>query len=342
MTFKRFGISALTTLKHSHTFGFNASCANVHYIDSLSSLEAHYQRDIQRPEYILGEGSNTVFLEDFDGDVVLNRIKGIDYKENEDTHLLSVGSGENWHAFVSWTLTNKMYGFENLALIPGTVGAAPIQNIGAYGVEVEKFIDSVEYFDLTDKKLKLIDKVSCQFGYRDSIFKHELFGRCFITAVNFALPKKHIINANYAPLDKLINPSPEDVFNKVIEVRESKLPDPKVQGNAGSFFKNPVISKEKLHSLLATHSKMPYFELGGNEVKVPAAWLIDQLGFKGKEYRGVRCHDKQALVLVNLGNGDGEGLLMLAKEIIHSTKQAFGIHLENEVRLVGRQGLVTL
>jgi UDP-N-acetylmuramate dehydrogenase len=332
----------LTTLKHSHTFGFNASCANIHYIDSLSSLKAHYQFDVRPPEYILGEGSNTVFVEDFDGDIVLNRLKGRVHNENELYHFLSVGSGENWHDLVSWTLANEIYGFENLALIPGTVGAAPIQNIGAYGVEVEKFIDSVEYLDLTDKTIKLINNESCQFGYRDSIFKHELFGRCFITSVNFTLPKKHTVNATYAPLDKLINPSSIDVFNKVIEVRKSKLPNPKIQGNAGSFFKNPVISREKLHSLLATHSKIPYFEINESEVKVPAAWLIDQLGFKGKEYRGVRCHDNQPLVLVNLGDGDGEGLLMLAKEIIHTTKQAFGIDLENEVRLVGRQGLVTL
>lgn len=332
----------LTSLKHSHTFGFNASCAKIHYIDSIEALKLHYQRSDRQAEYILGEGSNTIFLDDFEGDVVLNQLKGKSHQEDENSYFLSVGSGEKWHDLVSWTLAQKIYGFENLALIPGTVGAAPIQNIGAYGVEIAQFITSVEFYDIDENRMKLIKNEECRFGYRDSIFKHELFNRCFITSVNFLLPKKHTVNATYAPLDTLIKPCPEEIYTKVIEVRKSKLPDPKVQGNAGSFFKNPVISKEKLKSLLATYSKIPYFEVNDCAVKVPAAWLIDQLGFKGKEYRGVRCHDKQPLVLVNSGNGDGEGLLMLAREITQKVTQAFDIKLENEVRLVGRQGLVTL
>jgi UDP-N-acetylmuramate dehydrogenase len=329
-------------LKNLHTFGFEASARDLVEINTEEDLFSIFERVNTTNYYLLGEGSNSVFLEDYSGTIILNKLKGIKVQESEDDFNLSVASGESWHNLVEYTLSIGAYGFENLALIPGTVGGAPIQNIGAYGVEIEKFISSVEYYDIQKCSFNIISHFDCEFAYRDSIFKHRLFNKAVITKVNFTLPKKNIVESSYAPLNQLHKATPIDVFHKVVEVRREKLPNPKVLGNAGSFFKNPVVTNELLKEIEKHYSAVPNFRVSKTSVKIPAAWLIDQLGFKGKMYLGVKCHERQPLVLVNIGNGNGEGLLMLAREIKQDVYNAFGIELENEVRLVGNCGLIRL
>jgi UDP-N-acetylmuramate dehydrogenase len=332
----------VVSLKQLHTFGFDTSAQDLVEINNRDDLISVFQRVKNKTYYLLGEGSNSIFLEDFSGTIVLNKLKGIDLQENDKEFYLSVASGEPWHELVEYTLSNGVFGFENLALIPGTVGAAPIQNIGAYGVEIEKFIRSVEYYDIDSNTFNTISHEECEFGYRDSIFKRQLFNKAVITTVNFTMPKNNAVEQNYAPLNQLVKPTPIDIFHKVIEVRTDKLPNPKVLGNAGSFFKNPVVSKQILDDIKTRFDTVPCFQLSEVSFKVPAAWLIDQLGFKGKMHLGVKCHERQPLVLVNNGNGNGEGLLMLAREIKKSVFDTFAIELENEVRLVGNSGLIVL
>lgn len=332
----------MVSLKRLHTFGFDTLAQDLVEINTRDDLVSVFQRIKNTTYYLLGEGSNSIFLEDFTGTIVLNKLKGIQLADSDTEFCLSVASGELWHELVEYTLSNGVFGFENLALIPGTVGAAPIQNIGAYGVEIEKFIRSVEYYDIELNTFNIINHKECDFGYRDSIFKKQLFNKAVITQVNFTMPKNKAVEQSYAPLNQLVEPTPFDIFNKVIEVRADKLPNPKVLGNAGSFFKNPVVSKKIIDDIKSRFYTVPYFQLSEDSFKVPAAWLIDQLGFKGKMYLGVRCHDKQPLVLVNNGNGSGEGLLMLAREIKECVFDTFAIELENEVRLVGHNGLIVL
>nr|WP_297349665.1 UDP-N-acetylmuramate dehydrogenase [uncultured Glaciecola sp.] len=332
----------MVPLKKLHTFGFETSARDLVEINTEADLFSIFDCVNTTDYYLLGEGSNSVFLEDYSGTIILNKLTGIDVQENSDEFNLSVASGESWHSLVEYTLSIGAFGFENLALIPGTVGAAPIQNIGAYGVEIEKFISSVEYYDIPKGCFNVLSHLNCAFAYRDSIFKHRLFNKAVITKVNFTLPKKNTVESSYAPLNQLDKPTPHDVFHKVIEVRREKLPNPKVLGNAGSFFKNPVVTNEILKKIEKHYNPVPHFRVSKTTVKIPAAWLIDQLGFKGKMYLGVKCHERQPLVLVNIGNGNGEGLLMLAREIKQDVYNTFAIELENEVRLVGNRGLISL
>lgn len=293
--------------------------------------------------YILGEGSNTVFLEDYQGTVIRPAFMGVDLKHTDTHYLLKVGAGENWHQLVLWCMQNQIYGLENLALIPGSVGAAPIQNIGAYGVEIEQFIHQVDFYDLNKQCHKSLGRQSCEFAYRDSVFKNDLADKVVITSVTFAIPKIWQAVEHYGELRELSEPSAMDIFNKVIEVRQSKLPDPKKIGNAGSFFKNPIISLEQFNQLQKTWPSMPSYALDNIEkVKVPAAWLIDTLGFKGKKIGGIACHPNQPLVLTNDGSGTGEELLALARSIQSAVSKEFSIELENEVRLIGKNGPVVL
>jgi UDP-N-acetylmuramate dehydrogenase len=329
-------------LKKLHTFGFDTLASELVEINTEADLFTIFDSVKSSEYYLLGEGSNSIFLEDYSGTIILNKLKGIQVQDSVDEFKLSVASGESWHNLVEYTLSIGAFGFENLALIPGTVGAAPIQNIGAYGVEIEKFISSVEYYDMQKACFNILSHPDCEFAYRDSIFKHRLFNKAVITKVNFTLPKKIIVESSYAPLNQLHQPTPFDVFHKVIEVRREKLPNPKVLGNAGSFFKNPIVTNELLKHIKHHYSTVPHFRISNEDVKIPAAWLIDQLGFKGKMYLGVKCHEGQPLVLVNIGNGSGEGLLMLAREIKQAVYNTFAIELENEVRLVGNSGLITL
>ena len=330
----------MPSLQQYHTFSLASNCASIVEFDSVDSFLQAYNPEVNT--YILGGGSNSVFLDDFEGVVLVNKIKGISHYDTESHHHISVGAGEDWHEFVSLCMQNGWFGLENLALIPGSVGASPIQNIGAYGVEVHSFIDSIEAILLETKEPFLIKGSDCQFGYRDSIFKHALYGKALITKVNFTLPKAYDVVASYGELSPIDSPSAKDIFNKVIEVRKAKLPDPKELGNAGSFFKNPVIALAHFKELKCRYLDIPSYPVSENQVKVPAAWLIDQMGFKGKALNGVRCHPTQPLVLTNIGNAQGNDLIALAKEIMNSVESEFKITLEPEVRLVGREGLIQL
>jgi UDP-N-acetylmuramate dehydrogenase len=330
------------SLASHHSFGlpsFATACLSV----SLPvELQAHLLDLGSTPFYILGEGSNTVFLENYQGTVVKPRFKG--YKlDQTDTHfILEVGAGENWHQLVLWCMEQHIFGFENLALIPGTVGAAPIQNIGAYGVEIKQFIHKVDYYDLKTQSHRSLDLKGCEFDYRDSVFKKRLADQVVITVVTFAIPKDWQAVVHYGELKELSKPNAMDIYNKVVEVRQNKLPDPAKIGNAGSFFKNPVINLKHYTSLQKTWPCIPSYCVDDKNVKVPAAWLIDQLGFKGKKIGGIGCHPHQALVLTNDGTGTGKHLLQLARAIKAAVLSEFSIVLENEVRLIGKNGPVIL
>lgn len=283
-----------------------------------------------------------MFLQDFQGTVLLNKILGIEIEEHPDHFSLKVGAGENWHQLVVRCLQKGIYGFENLALIPGTVGAAPIQNIGAYGVEVEKFIHQVEYYDLADGQFKVLTHDECQFSYRDSIFKSKLANKVIVTEVIFMLPKEWQAVVQYGELKQLEAPDAQMVFDQVVKIRSEKLPNPEQIGNAGSFFKNPEISVNNFTQIQLRFPEIPYYPIDETSVKIPAAWLIDQLGFKGAVVGNVQCHPRQALVLTNMGNASGDDLIVMAKNIKNAVQQEFGICLENEVRLIGQREQIQL
>lgn len=330
----------MPSLQSHHTFSLQANCLSIVEFNSADAfISAYNQAD---HAYILGEGSNTLFLEDYQGTVLINRIAGINHFDTESHHHISVGAGESWHGFVSLSMQNGWYGLENLALIPGSVGACPIQNIGAYGVEVGKFISSVEAVLLNSGEKIIIKSADCNFAYRDSIFKNELANKVLITQVNFVLPKMYSLETSYGELSKLTAPTAQQIFDAVIAIRKSKLPDPAQFGNAGSFFKNPVVTNSQFETLKSTYADIPGFGVSHSETKIPAAWLIDQAGFKGKVFNQVRCHPTQPLVLTNLGNAKGEDVVTFAKEIICEISRKFNIKLEPEVRLVGAKGVIDL
>lgn len=346
----------MPSLQAYSTFGLSASCDSIQSFTDVASFQSifnTYKNETNKAIYILGGGSNSIFTDDFDGTILVNEIKGISHFDTESHHYLRVGAGENWHDFVTLCMKEKWYGFENLALIPGSVGACPIQNIGAYGVEVNSLIDKVECVFLETGEQVLLSNADCQFGYRDSVFKQALANKVLITHVNFKLPKQYELKTSYGELAALNEPTPEKVYSKVIEIRKSKLPDPSELGNAGSFFKNPVVSKAVYEAIAQEYDSVPHFVVSenagssntGNEqeqIKIPAAWLIDQAGFKGKTLNKVRCHPTQPLVLTNLGGATGNDVITMAKNIIASVQDKFGIQLEPEVRLLGNKGLISL
>lgn len=330
------------SLASLHSFGFSCSAQAYISINKLRDLRCLQVRTERLDFYILGEGTNTVFLEDYQGTIIKPAFMGRDLKHTDTHYILKVGAGENWHQFVLWCMQHQIYGLENLALIPGTVGAAPIQNIGAYGVEIEQFIHKVDYYDLSQQSHNSLHSQDCEFAYRDSVFKKRFAQQMVITSVTFSIPKNWQSVTHYGELRQLAVPSAINIFNKVIEVRKSKLPDPKKIGNAGSFFKNPIIDTNHYIQLQQTWPLIPSYPVDTNSVKIPAAWLIDQLGFKGQRIGGVGCHPNQPLVLTNDGSGTGEQLLQLAGTIKSAVLSEFSILLENEVRLIGKNGPVTL
>lgn len=329
----------MPSLAQLHTFHLSSQGRTVTSFDSVASFLASYQAE--QNTYVLGGGSNTIFLEDFHGHILINEMKGIRHVETKEYHRLSVSGGENWHNLVAKCTDMGWHGLENLALIPGSVGASPIQNIGAYGVEVCQFITEVDYLDLASGAQHTLQNHECQFGYRDSIFKHALADKVLITTVHFALPKQWKPVCSYGELTALTDPTARQIYDKVIEIRQAKLPDPAILGNAGSFYKNPVVSNEHFKGLKEHWPTIPGFEVD-NGVKIPAAWLIDQCGFKGKSTGGVRCHPTQPLVLTNTGEASGADVLSMAKAIIGEVYARFTISLEPEVRLVGKQGLISI
>ncbi|MBT0587788.1 UDP-N-acetylmuramate dehydrogenase [Alteromonas oceanisediminis] len=325
-------------LSSLHTFGIAAHCERI--------IDIQHEHDLVQlqgvsPLLILGGGSNCVFVDDFEGAVVRNQLRGVERTESASEVMLSVASGENWHEFVTDCMEQGIFGFENLALIPGTVGAAPIQNIGAYGRELASFVHTVHAYDLSTQKHVVFNNHECQFGYRESVFKHQPC-RWFITRVVFSVPKMLDLETSYGELAALTDPTPHSIYTEVCRVRRAKLPDPDVLGNAGSFFKNPVITQAEWLALAAQHSAALHYRVDAHHVKVPAAWLIDQCGFKGQARGGVRSHTTQPLVLTNIGGASGCDVLAFAREIRDTVLARFNIGLENEVRLIGRKGLVTL
>ena len=290
---------------------------------------------------VLGGGSNVLFTRNWLGLVAHMCIHGVEVvSESEDLVQVSVGAGENWHQLVQWAVENGYGGIENLSLIPGTVGAAPMQNIGAYGVELKDVFHSLEAMDLKTGKVVRFFKEDCSFGYRYSIFKGEQKGKFVITRVNLTLSKQPEVNTTYGAILQTLQemnvsqPSIRDVSEAVIQIRQSKLPDPLEIGNAGSFFKNPVIEKAHYEALEALHPQIPHYTVSDDEEKIPAGWLIEKCGWKGYREGEIGVHDKQALVLVNHGMARGMDIRKLAMAIMRSVKKEFQIDLEPEVNMV--------
>ena len=298
----------------------------------------------------LGGGSNILFTKDFDGIVILNKLKGIRIlKENSESVFIRSMGGEIWHDLVMFTVNGGYWGIENLSLIPGTVGAAPVQNIGAYGVELKDTLENVEAYEIKTGKKNIFKKEECEFGYRYSAFKDRLKGKYFITAITLKLNKAGKGNTDYKILQEYLEKNKieiknsKDISDAVISIRKSKLPDPLLIGNAGSFFKNVFLEKQEMEVLLKTYPEMPYFEesadakaMSGKEgnIKISAAWLIEKCGWKGKRIGNAGVHEKQALVLVNYGGATGEEIKNLSEQIITSVFSKFNLTLEREVNLI--------
>jgi len=324
-----------------NTFGINAKADYFVEYDSIADLQAVLQMDIVKQNRILhiGSGSNLLFLKDFEGVVLHSAIKDITgTREDVDSAYLEVGSGVVWDDLVAYCVLNGLGGIENLSLIPGEVGASAVQNIGAYGVEVQDIILEVNAVEIETATVRTFSNEECHYGYRSSIFKNELKGKYIITSVLFRLDKKPKFKLNYQHLEEEVLKCGEvnlqTIRQTIIAVRESKLPDPKVLGNAGSFFMNPIIAKTLFVSLQEKYPNIPHYVVSETEEKVPAGWLIDQCGWKGKQIGRAGVHNKQALVLVNLGGATGAEIVHLAEQIQSSVKETFGIELKPEVNYI--------
>lgn len=327
------------SLKNYNTFGIDVKAKKFVSISTLEELKEVLS--IENEIFLLSGGSNMLLTKDIDKTVVHIDLKGITIlEESNDQVVVEVYAGEDWHQFVLWCVNHDFGGIENLSLIPGNVGTCPIQNIGAYGVEVKDVIESVETIEIKSGKTKTFSNSECEFGYRNSIFKNTLKGKFVITKVRFKLTKvKHNLNTSYGAIESELssnniqNPTIKDISNAVIAIRQSKLPDPKEIGNSGSFFKNPVISKSHFERLQEKYPKIPSYPIDEFTVKVPAGWLIETAGFKGKRFGEAGIHDKQALVLVNHGNACGQEVFKVAKHIQSKIYIDFGIELEIEVNV---------
>jgi UDP-N-acetylmuramate dehydrogenase len=294
----------------------------------------------ENPYFILGGGSNILFKDDYEGLIIQIEQNGlIKIDDFDNKFLIEVSAGHNWHEFVAYCLKNNLYGLENLALIPGKVGAAPVQNIGAYGIEQKDYFYSLKGFDLQNKTFTELNKDDCKFGYRDSIFKHELKDRFIITSVKYKLDKSFRPNLSYKELDDEIkksdNPTnPQSIFETVIKLRQSKLPDPKILGNAGSFFKNPIISEKSFEELKSKYSNIKGFEIQSGDYKLSAAWMIESNGWKGKRLGDAGVYEKHALILINYGNAKASDILELSDKISQSVYDKFNVILEKEVIVI--------
>ncbi|GJM31282.1 MAG: UDP-N-acetylenolpyruvoylglucosamine reductase [Saprospiraceae bacterium] len=330
------------SLKAYNTFGLDAKAshfARLQKAEDLSPLLLHNYS----PIFILGGGSNVLFVNNFEGLVIHNEIGGIAARQQLNGKVIvEAGGGVNWHQLVCWCLDHDLGGIENLSLIPGTAGAAPIQNIGAYGVELKDVFYELEAMDLETGKLHRFKKEDCDFAYRNSIFKQSLRGKVLITRILIELTSiSHNINTSYGAIRDTLaeagikQPTIKDVSEAVIKIRTEKLPDPLKIGNAGSFFKNPEISQEQFEELRRRFPNIVHYPGSGGLIKVPAGWLIEQCGWKGYRSGAIGCYEKQALVLVNYGGGSGNEIWNLAQEIIASVEGKFGIQLNPEVNILG-------
>ncbi|MEG9327986.1 UDP-N-acetylmuramate dehydrogenase [Salinimicrobium catena] len=329
------------SLKNYNTFGIDVKARKFVSVESVEELRSLLKNSYASELFILGGGSNMLLTKDVEKTVVHINLKGIRIIEKTDEEVLvEAMAGENWHQFVLFCIDNGFGGLENLSLIPGNVGTAPIQNIGAYGVEIKDTFEKCTALDVQTLEIKTFNLADCEFGYRDSIFKNAVKGKYIITSVTFRLTRKdHRLNTAYGSIDSFLEekeitePGIKDVSDAVISIRRSKLPDPKKIGNSGSFFKNPVITKEKHRELQEIYPEMPFYEIDEDHVKIPAGWLIDHAGLKGYRTGDAGVHSKQALVLVNYGNASGEEILRLSKMVQERVFDLFGILLQPEVNI---------
>ena len=328
-----------TSLLPYNTFGIDVKSKHFIDVESIDELQAVLNQNQLENLLVLGGGSNLLLTKDFEGLTLRIQNRGIEIVEQDDRKArVKVAAGENWHDFVLWCLENDLGGVENLALIPGNVGAAPIQNIGAYGVELREVFESCEAISIDTGKVKIFKKDECDFGYRNSIFKNTLKGKYIIFSVQFNLKKPpHALNISYKGLSEKLEgkiPNIQSIAQAVIEIRSSKLPDPKKIGNCGSFFKNPVITLIKFNDLKQQYPDIPHYPDQEGKIKIPAAWLIDTLGYKGYRNQEAGVHPNQALVLVNYGNATGAEIKKLAQQIRNKVKEKFAINLEFEVNIL--------
>jgi UDP-N-acetylmuramate dehydrogenase len=327
-----------------NTFAIHAKARHLVTVTSVADAQVLFKSDLFKKQQtlILGGGSNILLTKDFEGLVMKNEIGGIAAVNEDESKLqLKVGSGVNWHSLVMYCVGHDLGGIENLSLIPGTVGAAPMQNIGAYGVEIKEVIHNVEAIEIETGKLKVFNREECEFGYRESIFKQRLKDRCFISSITLTLTKKdHLFNISYGAIKDVLKEKNvkeltiRAISDAVTHIRKNKLPDPLLIGNAGSFFKNPSIQTSLFETLKKRYPAIPSFPGENNLVKIPAAWLIEQCGWKGKTVGNIGVHKHQALVLVNYGKGEGKKIWQLAMEIQSSVKEKFNIALQPEVNVI--------
>ncbi len=329
------------SLKNFNTFGVEAIAkylVEINHEDELTELFLD-PKWLQMPRLVLGGGSNVLFTKDFEGLVIRMNIRGIEHRINHEEVYVEAGAGESWNELVNYCVSHDFAGMENLSLIPGSVGASPVQNIGAYGVELKDVFESCQAFEISTQKIKTFVKEACGFGYRESIFKGELKDRFIITLVKFKLSTKAKVNTKYGAIEEelrkreIAGPTIQDVSKVVAHIRVSKLPDPSTIGNAGSFFKNPVIGFGEFERLKNKFSELVHYPAGNNQIKLAAGWLIEQCGWKGKIVGQTGTWKNQALVLVNHGNASGAEIFALSSQIIDSVYNKFGVYLNREVNI---------
>lgn len=330
------------SLKNYNTFGIEAKAQQFVAVHSVSELKTILEQNKSNKKFILGGGSNMLLTKDIEALVIHIDLKGKKIlKQDDDFVWIESQAGENWHEFVLWNIDQNFGGLENMSLIPGNVGTTPVQNIGAYGTEMKDTFVSCEAINIENQEIKTFTKEECNFGYRESVFKNEVKDQYVITSVVFKLTKRnHKINTSYGDIaaelvkNNITTPSLKDVSNAVIAIRKSKLPDPAELGNSGSFFKNPILLKTNFEKIHQKFPEMRFFDISETEVKVPAGWLIEQAGLKGKRFGDAGIHKNQALVLVNYGNATGQEILNVSKTVQNTVFNTFGIHIEAEVNII--------
>ena len=336
-------IQFVFSLKKYNSFGIEAKAKKFVSVQSVAELKTILIENKNQQKFILGGGSNMLFTQDIDALVIHIDLKGREIiKENDDFVWVECQAGENWHEFVLWTIDQGFGGLENMSLIPGNVGTTPVQNIGAYGAEIKDCMESCEAIAIENQEIRTLSNADCKFGYRESVFKNELKDQYIISSVVFKLTKRnHKINSSYGDITTQLAlsnsgnpPSLKEISNAVIAIRKSKLPDPKELGNSGSFFKNPLVPKVEFDLIHQKFPEMKFYPVSDTEVKVPAGWLIEQAGFKGKRFGDAGVHKNQALVLVNYGNATGAEILAVAREVQQTVFERFGIKIEAEVNIV--------
>lgn len=326
-----------------NTFGLDVKAKYFTSINTINELievtKTNVFKDLEL--LILGGGSNILFTKDFDGLVILNNIKGKEIiEQNQQSIFLKIGAGENWHELVMYCVDNGWGGIENLSLIPGNTGTAPMQNIGAYGVEIKETFVELEALEISSGKIVKFNNSDCEFGYRESVFKNKMKNQYIILNITLELKKNPVLNINYGDVKAILesqnikNPDIKEVSNAIISIRQSKLPDPKKIGNSGSFFKNPIVSLNLLELIKKKYPNVVNYEINENEFKIAAGWLIERAGWKGKKFNNYGVHEKQALVLVNYGLANGMEIFELSEKIILDIKDKFGIKLEREVNII--------